>query len=66
MNPANRFIKNTTEVYVEDLATQQEREDLLLENPATKYIEVFPKTILNKVDSPDIGLTYSMNPYPGL
>lgn len=65
LNPANRFANNTTEVYVEDLATQEEREDLLLENPATKYIEVFPKTILNKVESPDIGLTYSMNPYQG-
>ncbi len=65
LNPANRFAKNTTEVYVEDLATQEEREDLLLENPTTKYIEVFPKTILNKVESPDVGLTYSMNPYQG-
>ncbi len=65
LNPANRFEKNTCEVYVEDLATQEERENLLLENPATRYIEVFPKTILNKVDSPDIGLSYSLNPYQG-
>lgn len=50
---------------MEDLATQEEREELLTTNPKTKYIEVFPKTILNKVDSPDIGLSWSMNPYQG-
>lgn len=65
LNPANRFLKNSTEVYVEDLPTQEEREELLKDNPKTKYIEVFPKTILNNVDSPDIGLTWSMNPYQG-
>jgi len=31
----------------------------------TEFIEVFPKTILNKVDSQDIGAVYSMNPYQG-
>lgn len=31
----------------------------------TQYLETHPKTILNKVDSPDIGLEYSMNPYQG-
>ncbi|MES2622358.1 MAG: PA0069 family radical SAM protein [Bacteroidota bacterium] len=65
LNPANRFLKGSKEIYVEDLPTQEEREELLKENPRTKYIEVFPKTILNKVDSPDIGLTWSMNPYQG-
>src|ERR1700733_11756227 len=65
LNPTNRFETQSTEVYVDDLATQEEREELLTTNPRTKYIEVFPKTILNKVDSPDIGLTWSMNPYQG-
>ncbi len=65
LNPANRFLKNSTKIYVEDLPMQEEREELLKENPGTKYIEVFPKTILNKVDSPDIGLGWSMNPYQG-
>lgn len=66
LNPANRFLKNSErEVYVEDLPTQEEREELLTENPKTKYIEVFPKTILNKVDSPDLGMGWSMNPYQG-
>ncbi len=31
----------------------------------TQYIETNPKTIINKVDSPDIGIPYSMNPYQG-
>jgi DNA repair photolyase len=31
----------------------------------TQYIEVFPKRIVNKVDSPDVGMWYSMNPYQG-
>lgn len=31
----------------------------------TKYIPIFPKTIVNKVTSPDIGMEFSMNPYQG-
>lgn len=31
----------------------------------TKYIEVFPKTIVNPVKSKDVPLDYSMNPYEG-
>ncbi|GAA4280108.1 PA0069 family radical SAM protein [Gaetbulibacter aestuarii] len=31
----------------------------------TTYSEVFPKTIVNKVTSPDVGMMYSMNPYQG-
>lgn len=31
----------------------------------TEYIETHPKTILNKVESPDIPLEWSMNPYQG-
>jgi DNA repair photolyase len=65
VNPGNRFDKYTNEFYLDDLATEEERLELLTENAKTKYIEVFPKTIVNKVDSPDIGLAYSMNPYQG-
>lgn len=35
------------------------------EAPRTKYIPIFPKTIVNKVDSPDVGMEFSMNPYQG-
>jgi len=31
----------------------------------TLYREVYPKTMINRVDSPDIGMAWSMNPYQG-
>ena len=31
----------------------------------TPYIPIFPKTIVNKVTSPDVGMSYSMNMYQG-
>ena len=31
----------------------------------TSFIDTFPKTIVNKVSSPDMGLEYSLNPYQG-
>jgi DNA repair photolyase len=37
----------------------------LLENPKTQIFEDTPKKILNRVDSPDLGFGYSMNPYQG-
>jgi DNA repair photolyase len=40
-----------------------EEDDSLLGK--TEYIEVFPKTIINKVDSEDLRFGYSMNPYQG-
>jgi len=65
LNPFNRFEKVSRDIYLDDLATDEEREELLTANPKTKYIEVFPKTILNKVESPDVGPAWSMNPYQG-
>jgi DNA repair photolyase len=65
LNPVNRFDKANREIYLDDLATNEERQELLTANPKTKYIEVFPKTIVNKVESPDIGPGWSMNPYQG-
>ncbi|MBD1259891.1 PA0069 family radical SAM protein [Maribacter polysiphoniae] len=32
---------------------------------STNYIPIFPKTIVNKVTSPDVGMGYSLNPYQG-
>ncbi|NOS56426.1 MAG: PA0069 family radical SAM protein [Cyclobacteriaceae bacterium] len=37
----------------------------LLENPQTQIFQETPKKILNRVDSPDLGFGYSMNPYQG-
>ncbi len=59
INPANRFDQNS---YSADPRTMVGEEKALLR---TEYIDVHPKTILNKVDSPDIGMAYSMNPYQG-
>ena len=35
------------------------------EHNKTLYLPVFPKTIVNKVTSPDVGMVYSMNMYQG-
>jgi DNA repair photolyase len=58
-NPNNPYDKLQKEMErdIQDLA-----EDVAGE---TEYITVYPKTILNKVDSPDIGADFSMNPYQG-
>lgn len=40
-------------------------EDELQALKNTEYLETNPKTILNKVNSPDLGFEYSMNPYQG-
>ena len=50
-----RFVREHWEAIDEDYSPDEK----------TQFIEVFPKTILNKVDSPDIGAEYSMNPYQG-
>lgn len=53
-NIVNRFDRYTYEPDEEDIAIIK-----------TQVIEVFPKTILNKVKSPDLRMDYSMNPYQG-
>lgn len=35
------------------------------DNNKTQYISIFPKSIVNKVNSPDVGMSYSLNPYQG-
>ena len=49
-------------VYDSDPTCDWEPEDTGI---ATQYIEVYPKTIMNKVPSPDIPMDYSLNPYQG-
>ena len=60
------FMKTAMVQNLDDLPTEEEREEALTYNPKTKFIEVFPKTIVNKVDSPDLAGMYSMNPYQGM
>ena len=60
----NRFAENKHDILDEYLNfCETEREDA--DNNKTKYLEVFPKTFVNKVDSPDVGMGYSANPYQG-
>ncbi|KAA3622383.1 MAG: radical SAM protein [Bacteroidetes bacterium] len=59
INPPNRF---------HNLVYDEGTQHLLAEDSSqvpTKYIEVYPKTIINKVESPDLPFNYSMNPYQG-
>ncbi len=56
----NRFLKSH---YVTDHI--EGLDEPLLENPKTQIFHESPKKILNRVDSPDLGFGYSMNPYQG-
>ena len=59
-NTKNRFLKNeTTKEYIEGIDDWEES------NVPTLYMEQESKTIVNKVESPDVGMSYSMNPYAG-
>jgi DNA repair photolyase len=59
-NTPNKFLK--TEITREHIEAIDE---WIEADIRTQYIEIFPKTIVNKVDSPDVGMWYSMNPYQG-
>lgn len=62
INTKNRFAElNLDKDFFEDLNDDFDVPD----NPKTEYIKVHPKTIINKVPSPDIGMNWSMNPYQG-
>ena len=63
-NVHNRFFELSHETrndFLEYCHKNQEQHD----QNKTLFLEVFPKTIVNKVESPDIGMMYSMNPYQG-
>jgi hypothetical protein len=60
INTKNRFLKDErVKEHVEGI------DDWTESNVATQYIEQEAKSIVNKVDSPDVGMWYSMNPYAG-
>ncbi len=60
INTKNRFLKDeTTREHIEAIDDWEET------NVPTQYLEQESKTIVNKVDSPDVGMSYSMNPYAG-
>ena len=59
-NPRNKFLVNAqVKEHAEGI------DDWTEKNEATQYLEDNAKGIVNKVESPDLGLMYSMNPYQG-
>ena len=64
LNVPNRFFELSHEMR-DDFLEFCAREGEAADDNRTQYLEVFPKTIINKVDSPDVGMLYSMNPYQG-
>jgi DNA repair photolyase len=63
LNPHSRFesrVYEKLDEYKEFARLEGEEE-----SNKTRYIEVFPKSIVNKVDSPDVPMDWSMNPYQG-
>ena len=63
-NTDNRFLQHVFEMR-DDFLEFCRLEGEEYESNKTQYIPIFPKTIVNKVDSPDVGMGYSMNPYQG-
>lgn len=60
INTANPYLAN------EYVAEHVEGIDApLLQNEKTTFIRETPKKIVNRIDSPDVGLSMSMNPYQG-
>src|SRR6266478_5336561 len=60
INTHNKFARYQ---YVQEYFEVLDEE--LLQNHKTEIIYTYPKTIINKVDSEDIGMAYSLNPYQG-
>jgi DNA repair photolyase len=63
-NTDNRFLQYVYETR-EDFLEFCRLEGEVADHNKTIYVPIFPKTIVNKVDSPDVGMQYSMNPYQG-
>ena len=60
LNPKNRFLKNErVKEHIEAI------DDWVEPNIDTQYLEDQAKGLVNKVESPDVGMWYSMNPYQG-
>jgi len=61
---AQKQIHNRFEKY--SYEDDEERDPLELESAQeTEFLKIHPKTILNKIDSPDVPFPWGMNPYQG-
>jgi DNA repair photolyase len=59
-NTHNKYIKNeSTREHIEGI------DDWVEPKIETQFLDVDAKSIVNKVESPDVGMFYSMNPYQG-
>ncbi|MBF9254328.1 PA0069 family radical SAM protein [Pontibacter sp. 172403-2] len=59
-NPANPYLKQEYVAgHIEGL------DEPMISNSRTEFFIENPKKIVNRVESPDIGLSYSLNPYQG-
>jgi DNA repair photolyase len=63
-NVHNRFFELSYETR-DDFLEFCQKEGEVPDKNKTQYLNVFPKTIVNKVKSPDVGMAYSMNMYQG-
>lgn len=60
INTDNKYLKNAlTQEHIEGI------DDWEISNEKTSFIYSSAKSIVNKVDSPDVGMMYSLNPYQG-
>ncbi len=60
INSKNRYLANSLDKNAEDGIDVYENS-----SPDTQIFTEHPKKILSKVDSPDVGMYYSLNPYQG-
>ncbi len=59
-NPVNPYLKQEyVAEHIEGL------DEPMLSDSKTVFLKEYPRKIVNKVESPDIGLSYSLNPYQG-
>ncbi len=63
-NVQNRFFAESQEM-LDDFLNYCAVEGDKADDNRTQFLEVFPKTIVNKVESPDVGMGHSMNIYQG-
>jgi DNA repair photolyase len=64
INVSNKFSALSHE-YRDDFLNYCDLEGDEASDSKTSIIETFPKSIINKVVSPDVGMAYSLNPYQG-
>ncbi|MCM4171759.1 radical SAM protein [Arenibacter sp. TNZ] len=63
-NTDNRFARFSNELR-DDFLEFCRLEGETADHNKTQYLPIFPKSIVNKVNSPDVGMSFSLNPYQG-